>query len=174
MSDFTAVEEGKDAMLRQEFVAIDRFTGGVADKLKFNAEGAYRPMLRGTLSLNLARVSRSHQPQQDNAYMHTDPWTIGLMALVIRDLIEGDIPLGFGASKGYGASTARIHALRVSGLDAVADSPFAGLLANGGLQATLKTVDVTTPPPDDLQQLLAELIAEFHKEVAPGREANDH
>ena len=37
-----------------------------------------------------------------------------MLALTLRDLIEGDIPMGFGAAKGYGACTATIEALEVS------------------------------------------------------------
>ncbi len=84
---------------RQEFVAIDRFTGGGADKKKFNAESFHRPELRGAIGFDLARLEKRG----------ADVWALGLIALTLRDLVEGDIHLGFGASKGYAAVRAEIE-----------------------------------------------------------------
>jgi len=77
----------------QEFVAIDRFTGGGAEHLKFNAEAVPDPHLEGRISIDMDKIN---------------PCGLGMLALAFRDLIEGDITLGFGASKGYGACTAEI------------------------------------------------------------------
>lgn len=62
-------------------------------QLKFNADYADRPRLRGTIGVDLKRA---------------EPWSLGLVALTLRDLVEGDITLGHGASKGYGACQAVI------------------------------------------------------------------
>ncbi len=89
VSDFTAEEEGR--LRKQEFVAIDRFTGGAAVNKKFNALHREYPVLTGTVSLDLSRLHNAH---------------IGLFALALRDLLEGDISFGFGRSKGFGRCTA--------------------------------------------------------------------
>ena len=93
VSDFTAVMNGKGAPGRQDFVAIDRFTGGASGSKKFDAEPYWNPVLEGTIALELDRA---------------EPWALGLIALTLRDLIEGDITFGFGAAKGYGACTAEV------------------------------------------------------------------
>lgn len=98
MSDFTPIEDGGKEF-HQDFVAIDRFTGGGAESLKFDAKSFHRPVLRGSLTLDLEAVQRARPGE----------WCLGLMALVLRDLCEGDIPLGFGAAKGYGACTASLE-----------------------------------------------------------------
>lgn len=74
----------------QGFVAIDRFTGGVAGSAKFNATADECPTLAGKLWLDTERL----KPW---------PWARGLLLLTLRDLLEGDIALGFGRSKGFGA-----------------------------------------------------------------------
>lgn len=76
---------------KREFVAIDRFTGGVSGSGKFNAEVAHKPVLEGELSFDRSG------PSED--------WAIGLLALTLRDLIEGDIRIGFGRAKGFGEIT---------------------------------------------------------------------
>lgn len=110
VSDFTLAPESPDPgdPRRQEFVAIDRFTGGGADKLKFNAD-AFTPAgcegftLRGALSLDIGRLALLTDGASGwwNEPLH-------LLAYTLRDLCEGDIPVGFGRSKGYGACTAQV------------------------------------------------------------------
>lgn len=80
-------------IIPQEFVAIDRFTGGVSGSAKFNAEAAWQPRFRGALSIDRSRLEEP---------------AVGLLALALRDLAEGDVTLGFGASKGYGSCTAAV------------------------------------------------------------------
>ncbi|MCO6454646.1 MAG: hypothetical protein J5I93_05025 [Pirellulaceae bacterium] len=72
-----------------DHVAIDRFTGGAAERKKFDALTA-----RGgafALSLRIVDV-----PDQDL------PWMKGLLALTLRDLHEGRITIGHGSAKGHG------------------------------------------------------------------------
>jgi CRISPR/Cas system CSM-associated protein Csm3 (group 7 of RAMP superfamily) len=69
-----------------DFLAIDRFTGGGADKRKFDALALWKPAF--TLRLHL------DNPQ---------PWELGWLALVFRDLAEGWLSLGYGAAKGFGS-----------------------------------------------------------------------
>jgi CRISPR/Cas system CSM-associated protein Csm3 (group 7 of RAMP superfamily) len=80
----------------QEFLAIDRFKGGGAESAKFNAESVYRPVLEGQIKLDLTALKGTPAAA----------WAIGLLALTLRDLQEGDITFGFGASKGYGSCEA--------------------------------------------------------------------
>lgn len=88
-TDFVQCNEEKS--IRQEFVAIDRFTGGGANKQKFNADAVLDPTFEGEIILNTK----------------VEDWMKGLLALTIRDLQEGDITFGFGASKGYGRCEAK-------------------------------------------------------------------
>ncbi len=91
----------------QEFVAIDRFTGGGAESLKFNARAVYRPTLTGIIKIDLMALE----------YAQTERWPLGLLVLTLRDLIEGDIHLGFGAAKGYGAARASIDSFELPAWD---------------------------------------------------------
>jgi CRISPR/Cas system CSM-associated protein Csm3 (group 7 of RAMP superfamily) len=91
ISDFKL--KGNVASLKQEFVAIDRFAGGSRESAKFNAEAVVSPVFTGAVIIDLKRI---------------DPADAGLLALTLRDLLEGDITFGFGSAKGYGACTAKI------------------------------------------------------------------
>ncbi len=90
-SPFRLKEEPKP--FHQELVAIDRFTGGVSGSAKFNVEAKWAPAFSGSLSIEQSRLEEP---------------AIGLLALALRDLAEGDLPLGFGASKGYGSCAATV------------------------------------------------------------------
>ncbi len=79
----------------QDFIAIDRFTGGGLDGAKFNAKPFYKPEFEVTLKLRLHdALTADHRAAAR-----------GLLLLTLRDLAEGDIPLGWGKRKGYGACT---------------------------------------------------------------------
>lgn len=95
VSDFLAC--GRCREKEQEFLAIDRFTGGGAAGLKFKAKSFWKPVLRGCLSIDVEKLETIGSL-----------WSLGLLALTLRDLVEGDIALGFGAAKGYGAVEARL------------------------------------------------------------------
>lgn len=73
----------------QDFLAIDRFTGGGLDGAKFDAAPLQQARFQGQIVL--------HDPQS---------WELGWLALLLRDLAEGWITVGFGRAKGYG----RLHA----------------------------------------------------------------
>lgn len=123
-------------VFQQEFVAIDRFKGGGADKFKFNAESFYAPTLKGTIGLDLDALEKTG----------AEEWAIGLLALTLRDLIEGDISFGFGAGKGYGSCTAEIEGFRSP--QAIPEEFLRGL--EGVFQSEhLETIDITSRPKDD-------------------------
>ncbi len=106
------------ARLRQEHVAIDRFTGGGADRLKFNAESWVGAAFEGSIRLDLERGYPNSAGQRVPAIGAPE---LGLLALVLRDLVEGDIGLGSGAAKGYGACRAMIERVKL-GPGAVSES----------------------------------------------------
>jgi hypothetical protein len=90
---------------------------------------------------------------------------LGLLALTLRDLIEDDIPLGFGAAKGYGACHAAITDIRIVGLDA--QSPHWSLLEhNDATHIDFNQLDFTIQPPlEEVQFVIAEAIKAFHDKV---------
>lgn len=69
----------------QDFLAIDRFTGGGRDGAKFDAAPLVQGSFRASLTL--------HEPRA---------WELGWLLLLLRDLAEGEMTVGFGAAKGYG------------------------------------------------------------------------
>jgi CRISPR/Cas system CSM-associated protein Csm3 (group 7 of RAMP superfamily) len=79
---------------RQEFVAVDRFTGGAAKKKLFNAHALWKPTFTGDV---IIRADRWDEKEWD-----VRPWVWLLLAFTLRDWIEGDGFIGFGRSKGYG------------------------------------------------------------------------
>lgn len=93
VSDFLAVEPPVGDPLRHEFVAIDRFTGGAAGGAKFDALASPSVRLRGEVHVDLGRLA---------------PWGLGLLALVLRDLLHGDLPLGFATARGLNEYQARL------------------------------------------------------------------
>ena len=71
-----------------DFLAIDRFTGGGKEGAKFDALALWKPAFKLRLYLE--------NPQE---------WELGWLALVLRDLQEGWLSVGFGAAKGFGRVT---------------------------------------------------------------------
>jgi CRISPR/Cas system CSM-associated protein Csm3 (group 7 of RAMP superfamily) len=93
LSDFTE-ESGRDLGdgMPQDFVAIDRFTGGGKDGAKFQFRAFHQPILSGRLTLDTDRLAKIGHAKD----------SIGLLKLALRDLEEGDLRFGMGAAKGYG------------------------------------------------------------------------
>lgn len=103
-------DDGKAALKVQEFIAIDRFTGGGVEGLKFNARGFERPLLRGRIRIDLNALrwllKKGKPPQVRKGEEATWETLWYLLAFTLRDLVEGEISFGFGASKGYGTCRA--------------------------------------------------------------------
>jgi len=72
----------------QDFLAIDRFTGGGREGAKFDAAALWKPAFTARLRLENPR-----------------DWELGWLALVLRDLAEGWLTVGFGRAKGFGQVT---------------------------------------------------------------------
>ncbi|OQA15238.1 MAG: RAMP superfamily protein [Chloroflexi bacterium ADurb.Bin360] len=76
---------GRSSLKMLDFLAIDRFTGGGAEGLKFDALALWKPAFAVRLHLE-----------------NPKPWELGWLTLVLRDLAEGRLQVGFGAAKGFG------------------------------------------------------------------------
>ncbi len=76
---------GEPNWKKLDFVAIDRFTGGAAGGAKFDAYALWKPRFQCRLHLEA--------PQN---------WEIGWLLYVLKDMIDGRVPVGFGAAKGFG------------------------------------------------------------------------
>ena len=72
----------------QMFNGVDRFTGGVANGKLYQVRAAECDYLEGKLYLPKALPAE---------------WCNGLLLLVIRDALEGDLVLGWGKGRGYGS-----------------------------------------------------------------------
>jgi CRISPR/Cas system CSM-associated protein Csm3 (group 7 of RAMP superfamily) len=80
---------GKD-WKAQDFLAIDRFTGGGLHGAKFDAAPLSRLSFAGEIVL--------HDPAD---------WELGWLSLLLRDLADGRLTVGFGKAKGYGRVKAK-------------------------------------------------------------------
>lgn len=101
-----------------DFIAIDRFTGGVKGNAKFDAFALWQPVFRVCCHLE-----------------NPETWELGWLALVLRDLSDGLVTVGFGAAKGFGR--ARIEAWTAD-YGFISDDDFMGAaeLAKTALQPT--------------------------------------
>jgi CRISPR-associated protein (TIGR03986 family) len=97
--------QNQPAPFDQELVAIDRFTGGAAGGAKFNVTAKWKPEFTATITVDRDRLE---EPE------------VGLLVLTLRDLAEGDIAFGFGASKGYGNCTCIANTSHLAGEEAIA------------------------------------------------------
>ncbi len=110
----------------QDFLAIDRFTGGGRDSAKFDAVALWRPAFTARLRLDNPRA-----------------WELGWLALVLRDLAEGWLTVGFGRAKGFGQVTTPAWMARIGFLQP-ADFPAAS--ADAATQASSVPLPAQTDP----------------------------
>lgn len=89
---------------QQEFVAIDRFSGGSDHGAKFDLRAFEAPALRGAIALVMHRAPLAEVSGKPagTASVSASAAAIGLLALTLKDLACGDISLGFATRKGYG------------------------------------------------------------------------
>lgn len=78
-----------NAWKAQDFLAIDHFTGGGQEHAKFDAAPLIGAQFVARLTLNAPQA-----------------WELGCLILLLRDLAEGELTIGFGAAKGYGKAQA--------------------------------------------------------------------
>jgi CRISPR/Cas system CSM-associated protein Csm3 (group 7 of RAMP superfamily) len=89
---------------RQTFNAIDRFTGGVADGALYSVEAAICDVLRSDLFLEeMGLRSPNSFPKIAEVLPKNDAWWQGLLLLVLRDAMDGELSIGWGRARGYGA-----------------------------------------------------------------------
>lgn len=75
---------------RQFFNGIDRFTGGVADGKLYQVRAADCRSLHGQIAWEIRKLPAGQ-------------WWKGLLLLVVRDALEGELAFGWGKGRGYGA-----------------------------------------------------------------------
>jgi len=155
VEDFAA--SVKSDLQRLEMVAIDRFTGSVSGSAKYNVNCIDSPTLTGTIRLQL--------PHHDSGQA-----MLGLIVLALRDLIEGDLAFGFGTYRGFGACTASIEGIHVSGVAAMKDNSQSGKDQQATWQQLLKRSEL--PVTDtELNSSLDELIEDWKANGRPKAES---
>lgn len=95
----------------QFFNAIDRFTGGVASEKLYNVNAVACDELPFTVTLDPGMSFPADLGE----------WWKGLLVLVLRDAMEGDLAIGWGKARGYGAFRLRITTESGAALDSWAD-----------------------------------------------------
>ncbi len=135
------------AEVQREFVAIDRFTGGASASKKFNSKPLWQPRAEVRMRLDLDRL---------------EFWGLGLLALVFRDLAEGDIRFGMAKRLGFGACSARIIACTLHG-----DGDVWGGKAN---EYQLEGGDWQTWPEGQWHKLVNDAVSAFHEYVQKDKE----
>jgi CRISPR/Cas system CSM-associated protein Csm3 (group 7 of RAMP superfamily) len=92
-----------------DHVALDRFTGSAADKRKFNSRPYFPPAPSHELGSN-------GDLQCEVELYDFEPWHLGMLLLMLRDLRLGRITLGYGKNKGFGK--VRLEQVEVEALTA--------------------------------------------------------
>jgi CRISPR/Cas system CSM-associated protein Csm3 (group 7 of RAMP superfamily) len=103
-----AVSETRGSPHPQFFNAVDRFTGGVAKEKLYNVNAVLSGELRFTVSIDALSEGR----------LREEDWWKGLLVLLLRDAMEGDLAIGWGKSRGYGAFRLKITAESGANIDA--------------------------------------------------------
>lgn len=131
--------------VRQEMVAIDRFSGACQEGAKFNIDRVESPVLTGKIIIDWSRLAAAQLGHPSTPAL---PMALGLLTLLWRDLAEGDIPMGYGIAKGYGHHSS--PALMKS-WDQVLTKAATGLTAASALEALRTWAGSVTADPQALQ-----------------------
>ncbi len=102
--DFVGASPVPRELVRHERLAIDRFTGSVSGGKKFDVAVIESPTLAGHFEVDLSDF-------------HTMRPALGLFALTLRDLVDGQCAFGLGAAAGSGSCRASIDAWAGAGWD---------------------------------------------------------
>lgn len=94
----------KSGLVKQEMLAVDRFTGGGAERRKFNARYFWKPAIEMRLSIDQNRLEAALAHSSDNGKE-----AVLLLALTLRDLADGFVTIGAGKAKGFGTCLTRIE-----------------------------------------------------------------
>ena len=103
-------------------VAIDRFQGGAADQKKFDS----RPLEPGESKAFIVNL-RIERPEL---------WMFGLLAQLLKDLVTGDIRIGYGSRRGFGKVRGDIEQVELS------------VVENSQLHRGLKSFGIEAITPD--------------------------
>ncbi|RMF03187.1 MAG: hypothetical protein D6773_07675 [Alphaproteobacteria bacterium] len=160
LSDFTLIDDRP--LVTREMVAIDRFTGGARDAAKFSIQVIDRPRLCGHVELETrdrVHPAASGKRPVGVEQASLEDGDVGLLALALRDLAEGDVTLGYGATKGFGHC--RIVSLRV--VEAGANEDIAEALS--ALSRLVERGEAKQA--NQRSDRLAALVAAFRSSVTP-------
>jgi CRISPR/Cas system CSM-associated protein Csm3 (group 7 of RAMP superfamily) len=103
-SDAELIENGVEAKLF-DHVAIDRFHGGAADRMKFDT----RPLMPQIESQPSSEEYRFKPMFRFRLHLERpEPWMIGLLAHLLKDLATADLRLGHATHRGYGRVRGRV------------------------------------------------------------------
>ena len=131
---------GNDPVYKMlDFLAVDRFTGGGAEHLKFDALVLWRPAFNVRLRLE-----------------NPEPWELGWLTLVLRDLAEGWLRVGFGAAKGFGQ-------VIVEDVEMIKGELVPGKAPSG---STVFSITEWSQGDTDLLKEQKDWVKDFHKELA--------
>ncbi len=101
--------------IEQTFVAIDRFTGGGERHKLYQARAARCGVLGADIRL-------------DTRLTDLVDWEKALLLLLARDALEGDLAVGWGKARGYGALEVELELAGAAAIDAWTDPHGKGLL----------------------------------------------
>lgn len=128
--------------INHHMLAIDRISGGGKESAKFQIRALDCPTLTGALHLDLPRLALLEAKSEGISGR-----LFGLLAHVLRDLDDGDIPLGYGASKGYGQLSSDVWPLFDKMLQLLQPAGVDGVKA---ALVAFKAALVSTPPASSL------------------------
>ncbi len=139
----------------QDFLAIDRFTGGGLDGAKFDALGLFAPRFRVCMHLE-----------------NPADWELGWLTLVLRDLRDELVTFGFGAAKGYGLAKAEEFKVKL-GFITPEDVPVKEeklrdkLLANAPLaeKSLFRILELSQDDYESYKDILQEWVGKFNEQV---------
>lgn len=114
--------------VEQEYIALDRFSGGGADGRKFKVAGIENGHWSVPVTLNLEGLEEDQRI-----------FCFACMCLLFKDLADGDVTFGHGAARGYGRSKATIRDLRIG---EALDSDVWSTLRGIGPETNLMTSEV--------------------------------
>jgi len=103
ISDAEPLPKDSSKPHEQMFNAIDRFTGGVKAGALFQANARSDGSYQGRLQLE-------HRRLDEDAGTDHPQWWKGLLLLLARDALEGELAVGWGKARGYGALRVRLAA----------------------------------------------------------------
>lgn len=139
----------------QDFLAIDRFTGGGLEGAKFDALGLFAPRFRICMHLE-----------------NPADWELGWLTLVLRDLRDELVTFGFGAAKGYGLAKAEEFKVKL-GFITPEDVPVKEeklrdkLLANAPLaeKSIFRILELSQDDYESYKDILQEWVGKFNEQV---------